>query len=377
MDDWRPRVAIIGTGGIAYVHARLIRELGGELIAVCGRTLAAASAFGHAPPYDDPSRMLRETAPDVVHVCSPHHLHAPHSILALNAGAHVLCEKPMATEIEDALRMIEAAERAGRVGAICYTYRGYPLVEVLRARIAAGALGTLRRISGAYLSQDVFAADKYVWMFSPRTTGRSYVLMDLGVHWLNLVEHVTGQSIVEVCAQFSTHQPERVWRGRAGEGREPPGLREEHGGVRVRHGLEEQADMLIRLSGGAAGCVTISGVSPGHPNTIVLSLDGSEAGADWNQETSNVWIERRPSGNTVHQRSPEDLPPALSWMSRLPAGHAEGYADAFRNIVHQAWSAMRGTEMVYPTFADGLRGLRLVDAAARSAASGRVVALRD
>jgi predicted dehydrogenase len=223
------------------------------------------------------------------------------------------------------------------------------------------------------LSQDVFAADKYVWMFTPGTTGHSYALMDLGIHWLDLIEYVSGQKITEIAAQFSTHQPERVWHGRAGEGPEPPGSRMADGGIRVRHGLEEQGDLLIRLSGGAAGSVTISGVSPGHPNTIIVSLDGAQAGADWNQQEPNTWVERRPGGNTIHQRSPDALPERLSWMSSLPAGHAEGYADAFRNVVRQAWSAMRGAEGGYPSFLDGLRGLRLVEAAVQSARTHRSV----
>jgi predicted dehydrogenase len=377
MTEWRPRVTIIGTGGIAHVHVRMIRDLGGELVAVCGRTLGAASAFGHADPYDDPARMLRERAPEIVHVCSPHHLHAEHSVAALAAGAHVLCEKPMATKLDDGLRMIDAAARAERTGAIAYTYRGYPLIEVLRSKLAADHFGNLRRVGGCYLSQDVFAADKYVWMFSPGTTGDSYVLMDLGVHWLDLVEFVTRQRIVEITAQLSTHQPERIWRGAPGEGREPPGSRTEDGGVRVRHGLEEQADLLIRLSNGAAGSATISGVSPGHPNTIALSIDGSERGADWNQQDPNVWIERSATGNTTIQRSPDALPQHLAWMSKLPSGHAEGYADAFRNVVFQSWAAMRGGHFGYPSFADGLRGLRLIDAALRSAADRRPVSVGD
>lgn len=377
MTPWRPRVALIGTGGIAQVHLRLIRELGGELVAVCGRTLGAAIAFGHAAAYDDTARMLRECTPDIVHVCSPHHLHAGHSIAALGAGAHVLCEKPMATSIDDGHRMIEAATRANRIGAVAYTYRGYPLVEVLRERVAAGRFGTLRRVGGCYLSQDVFAADKYVWMFSPGTTGASYALMDLGVHWLDLVEFVSGQRIVEITAQFSTHQPERIWHGNPGEGSEPPGTRTEDGGIRVRHGLEEQADLLIRLGNGAAGGATISGVAPGHPNTITLSLDGSERGADWNQQDPNVWIERSTAGNTIIQRSPEALSRELAWMSKLPAGHAEGYIDAFRNVVLQSWSAMRGEHVGYPGFADGLRGLRLIDAAVCSATDRRPVSIAD
>ena len=279
-------------------------SLGGELVAVCGRTLAAAQAFGEAEPYGDPARMLRERAPDIVHVCSPHHLHAEHSLAALGAGAHVLCEKPMATCMADGLRMVEAADRAGRIGAIAYTYRGYPLVEVLRSRIADGALGAVHRVAGCYLSQDVLAADKYVWMFSPGTNGSSYAMLDLGIHWLDLVEFVTRRSASSRSPRSSPRtSAERTWRGAAGEGAEPPGIRTNDGGVQVRHGLEEQADLLIRLGNGAAGSVTVSGVSPGHPNTIVLSIDGTERGADWHQQDPNFWIERSAGGNTIRQRS--------------------------------------------------------------------------
>ncbi len=367
------RTAIVGTGGIARIHARLVRELGGEVVGVCGRTLGAAAAFGTGVAYDDVASMLLEQKPEVVHVCSPNHLHAEHAIAAFSAGAHVLCEKPMATSVDECLRMIDAAGRAGRIGAIAYTYRGYPLVELLRRRVADGVFGALRRFGGCYLSQDVLSPDKYVWLFTPGTTGRSYALMDLGVHWLNLVEYVSGQRIVEITAQFSTHQAERVWRGGAGEGPRPPGAEARDGSVAVRSTLEEQADLLVRLSGGAAGCATVSGVSPGHPNTIVLSADGPEAGFDWNQQEPNFYFERRVTGNTIRQRSPDELPSDRAWMSMLPAGHAEGYVDAFRNVVSQAWSAMRGEELVFPSFADGMRGVQLVEAAVRSATERRPI----
>jgi predicted dehydrogenase len=370
------RAAIVGTGGIARVHARLIGELGGVVVGVCGRTSAAAGSFGMSPAYDNLSRMLSEQKPDVVHICSPNHLHAEQTIAAFGSGAHVLCEKPMATSREDCLRMMDAANAAGRIGAIAYTYRGYPLVEVLRQKVADGAFGTLRRLGGCYLSQDVQAADKYVWLFTPGTTGHSYALMDLGIHWLDLAEYVSGQRIVEITAQFSTHQPRRVWRGGVGEGPRPPGIYQAGGSVAVDVALEDQADLLVRLSGGAAGCVTVSGVSPGHPNTIILSADGSAAGFDWNQQEPNTFVERRVSGNTIVQRSPEALPRDRAWMSALPAGHAEGYLDAFRNVVRQAWAAMRGEAGVFPSFADGLRGLALVEAAVRSAALRQAVHIK-
>jgi predicted dehydrogenase len=367
------RAAIVGTGGIARVHARIIHELGGELVGVCGRTLAAAMAFGKGSAFGDLDRMLRECKPDVLHVCSPNHLHAEHSVAAFAAGAHVLCEKPMATELDDCRRMIDAADRAERVGAIAYTYRGYPLVELLRRKVAAGEFGTLRRFGGCYLSQDVFARDKYVWLFSPGTTGRSYALMDLGVHWLHLVEYVSGQAIEEITALFSTHQPNRVWRGRPGEGPRPAGMPTSDGGVAVDFALEDQADLLVRLEGGAAGCATISGVSPGHPNAIVLSVDGSESGFEWNQQEPNVYFELSATGNTIRQRMPDDLPADMAWMSQLPAGHAEGYVDAFRNVIAQSWSAMRGETTRFPSFVEGMRGIELVDAAVQSAKDRRPV----
>jgi predicted dehydrogenase len=362
------RSAIIGTGGIARVHARLVRELGGQLVGVCGRTLRSAQTFGTAPAYDDVARLLKDQKPDVVHVCSPNYLHSAHSIAALEAGAHVLCEKPMATNSVECQRMIDAASKAGRVGAIAYTYRGYPLVEVLRHKVAEREFGPLRRIGGCYLSQDVLPPDKYVWLFTPGTTGGSYALMDLGVHWLDLVEYVTGARIREITAQFSTHQRERIWHGGAGEGPQPPGSANKGGGVTVAMEFEEQADLLIRLDNGAAGSMTVSGVSPGHPNTIILSADGPTGGFDWNQQEPNTYRHRSLDGTMIVQRNPEVLPNDSAWMSSLPAGHAEGYIDAFRNVVYRAWSAMQGQSTRYPTFADGARGIQLAEAAIRSAA---------
>jgi predicted dehydrogenase len=369
------RAAIIGTGGIARVHARLIRELGGDLVGVCGRTLESAQSFGAARAYDDIARLLKDQKPDVVHVCSPNHLHAPHSIAAFRAGSHVLCEKPMATSTAECRQMIEAASAAGRVGAIAYTYRGYPIVEVLRNKVAEGHFGSLRRIGGCYLSQDVLAAEKYVWLFTPGTTGGSYALMDFGVHWLDLVEYVTGSRIREIAAQFSTHQRERIWRGGAGEGPRPPGSATGDGGVTVTAELEEQADLLIRLNNGAAGSMTVSGVAPGYPNTIILSADGPAGGFDWSQQEPNTYKHRSANGVVIVQRNPEALPDDSAWMSSLPPGHAEGYIDAFRNVVFRAWSAMQGESMRYPTFADGARGVRLVEAAIRSAAEHHTITL--
>ncbi len=368
------RAAIIGSGGIAAIHARLIRELGGTLVAVCGRTLAAARAFGHGTPYADVGAMLQTERPDVVHVCTPNWLHAEQSIAALEAGAHVVCEKPLATSRDEGLRMIDAAEKARRIGAVAYTYRGYPVIQELRAAVRSGHFGALRRVSGEYLSQDVFDPTTYQWHFTPGTVGRSYVLMDYGVHWLDLVEHVTGQAIIEIFAQLSTHESRRVWRGGPGQGPRPPGDEESDGGVAVDFALEDHAELIIRLAGGAGGSATMMPLSVGNPNHIVLSVDGEVAGFDWCQEDPDVFIQRSGGEKTVRHRDPARLPSDLRWMSVTPAGHPEGYLGAFRNVIALAWTAIRGEKVDYPSFVDGLRGVTLVEAALRSAKDRRPVA---
>lgn len=371
------RAAIIGTGGIAQVHRRLILELGGQLVGVCGRTSEAARAFAPDVAYDDVGRMLGEVRPDVVHICSPNHRHAEHAIAAFKAGAHVICEKPLAVSSTECRRMIEAALRAGRIGAVAYCYRGYPLIEILRRKVAEGRFGRLRRVGGCYLSQDACDPERYFWHFTPGSVGPAHALMDIGVHWLDLVEHVTGDRIVEVMAQLTTHEPERVWRGLPGQGPRPPGPVGADGSVRVGVALDDQADLLIRTAGGAVGSATISCVAVGHPNKIVLSVDGSQAGFDWNQMAPNVYRERREDGVTLRQRDPVDLPPALGFMSALPPGHAEGYGNAFRNVVAQSWRAMCGEDGGYPSFEDGRRGVELVEAAVRSATERRPAVTRD
>ncbi|MBB3930356.1 putative dehydrogenase [Kaistia hirudinis] len=369
------RIAIVGTGGIARVHRRIIRDLGGELVGVCGRSRAAAAALAPVPAYDDLAAMLDEQRPDVLHVCTPNHLHEAHALAGFAAGAHVLCEKPMATSLAAAERMIEAAVRAGRIGAVAYNYRGYPLVAALRRKVREGVFGALRRVSGCYLSEDGFDPAKYMWHFTPGSVGPGYALMDVGVHWLDLVEHVTGERIVEIAAQLSIHQRERIWRGGEGQGPRPPGHMAEDGSVRVMVDVEDQVDLLVRLSGGGGGSATISCVSVGHPNTIVLSVDGALKGFDWNQEEPNTYRERSVDGTLIRQRAPSLMAAEEADLTALPAGHAEGYIDAFRNIVAAAWAGMRGETDAFPTFADGLRGIRLVEAAVTSAREKRAIAV--
>jgi predicted dehydrogenase len=369
------RAALIGAGYIARVHARLIRELGGEVVAVCGRTLSSASAFGMGNAYDNVTAMLRAEQPDVVHVCSPNPFHAEQTIAAFAAGAHVLCEKPMATSADDARRMIDAADKARRIGAIAYCYRGYPIVRELRRLVRGGYFGELWRVCGLYLSQDVFEPAKYQWHFTPGACGPSYALFDYGVHWLDLVQFISGQPINEVFAKFATRRRHRIWTGGAGQGPSPSGVTDSSGHIAVDFALEDQADLVITLGGGASGSVTIMALSPGNPNHIAISMDGSSGGFDWQQEQPNAFVERRLGQKIVRDRNPERLQPDDRWTAMVPAGHPEGYLDAFRNVVAESWHAMREGRGDFPNFSAGLRGLEIVEAGIASSVAKQPMAV--
>jgi predicted dehydrogenase len=364
------RAAIIGTGGIAEIHARAIRLLGGEVAGVCGRSKASAEAFGAGPAYGDVQEMLDSEKPDVVHVCSPNYLHKEHVLAAFAAGSHVVCEKPVATSIVDAEAMIEAAQRAGKIGAVMYHNRGYPLVQLMKERIASGEVGRLLRVGGCYLNDEGLSPERFTWHFISERVGGSFAMMDIGVHWLDLAEHVSGKSIREISALFSTHTAKRIWTGQSGQGPAPEGRRTGNG-IEIDVTVEDHAEILVRFEGGASGSATISTVSSGYPNFLSLSIDGTDLGLDWTQQEPDWYLERRVEGLLKQFRKPGALSAAMAHLTALPAGHAEGHGEAFRNVIAAAWRGMQQQPSEYPTLADGLRSLHLVEAAKRSARERR------
>ena len=224
------QAAIVGTGYIAAVHAAALHEVGVEVAAVCGRTRERAEAFGRGRPYGDLRELLATEQVDAVHVCTPNDVHAEQALVALEHGAHVVCEKPLTVSTEESDRLVRAAAERGLVGATCYHARSYPLVEHMRAEAAAGALGKVTFVHGRYLCDDILYPASG-WRMDPARSGPSYVVGDLGTHWLDLAEHVTGLRIAEVLADFRSFA----------------------GGP-----LEDYAALLLRFDGGASGSLVLS-----------------------------------------------------------------------------------------------------------------------
>lgn len=333
------RAAIVGTGFVARVHAHALRELGVAVAAVCGRSTTEefAREIG-AVAYDDLGELLDTEQVDVLHVCTPNAVHAEQTLLALERGLHVVCEKPLAVSSDEAVAMTEAAASAGRVGATCYHVRGYPLVRRMRSRVEAGELGAVRVVHGRYACDDLLAGPDGGWRLDPAASGPSYVVADLGTHWLDLAEHVTGLRVVELLAEF------------AGEP------------------LEHDAALLLRFEGGAVGAVFLSAGFAGRKNQLVLECEGARGGLTWDQEEPNTLLER------FATEPSRIVPKEAGRLGRYPAGHAEGYGDAFRNIFADVYRAIAGRPHdPYPSFEDGLRGVAILEAALESARERRWV----
>lgn len=372
------RAAIVGTGGISRIHGWRLQDLGSTVVGVCGRdvTKARSVATGFRPggqsdgrggdiaisspigAFDDLGTMLDQTQPDVLHVCSPHGLHAAHAIEAVKRGIHVIIEKPLATDESDARAVIAAAEHAGVHAAVCLTKRFYPMVAELRARILAGELGQVNAIRGGFLSWDS-NHDQWGWGFDPKIAGTSYATADLGVHWLDLAEHVTGRHITEVDARFSTLRPTRYRDGQP-----------------VKVEAEDYVRVFLDFSGGAVGSATFSGVTAGEPNGCSIDVDGIDGGFNWRVDRPNEIVHRQADGSVMSIiRNPDAMDASAARLSFSPAGHAEGFGDAFRNLFRDVYSAIGGADVRYPTLADGYRMVAIVKAIQTSAQTRRVVSV--
>jgi predicted dehydrogenase len=228
----------------------------------------------------------------------------------------------------------------------------------LRARILAGELGQLNAIRGGFLSWDS-NNDNWGWGFDPEIAGTSYATADLGVHWLDLAEYVTDRRITEVDARFSTLRPTRFRHGQP-----------------VKVEAEDYVRIFLTFTDGAVGSATFSGVTAGEPNGCSIDVDGTDGGFGWKVDRPNEIVHRRADGSVVTIiRNPDAMVASAARLSFSPAGHAEGFGDAFRNLFRDVYSAIGGAEVSYPTLTDGYRMVALVAAIQASARARRAVSI--
>jgi predicted dehydrogenase len=374
------KAGIVGTGFSAASHVDALRRVPGiEVAAIVGRTAErareAAAELGVARAYGSLDELLADEEIRVVHNCTPNDLHAEVNTALLEAERHVLAEKPLARDGREARALAALAADADVVAGVCFNYRHYPLVAQMRQLVAERRYGPLHLVHGGYLQDWLLHEDDWSWRLDPARNGPSRAVADIGSHWLDLVQHVTGDRVVDLCASLGTAHE---WRTRPVSERATfasgaAGAVDE-GGERYHVDTEDFASVLVRFAGGAQGSFTVSQVSAGRKNRLHVELDGADGALAWDQEDpGKLWVGHRGRPNEVLFRDPTLLAPGFA---RLPGGHEEGWLDALRNLVVDFYGAVaahdRG-EPYAPTFAsfdDGAQLCELVDAVLASHVSG-------
>jgi predicted dehydrogenase len=356
----RIRAGIIGPQIIGTVHCQALRAIGVEVAGVAAssaeRAREHAVRLGVATAFATASDLIHADEIDTVHICTPNHLHAPLCQEALQAGKHVICEKPLATTLMDAHDVLRLANQTNLVHAVCYCYRYYTMPQLLRQWALSGRLGRVHLMQGSFLLDEILLqTNDQHWMLDPSRIGPSLSLADIGVHWWDLVEFVSGQRAVEVvCAN-------NVMRG--------PNPRS-----------DDSDALLMRLDGGAIATAAIGQAAPGHTNTLALELIGTKGSAAWNQERADaLWYGPLGEPTQIVERTRLTAEQARCLPSVEARGPAQDQDDAFRTMMAAIYAPILGQEVgdSFPTFADGVRGMEILTAALRSVAEHRWVNVDD
>jgi predicted dehydrogenase len=369
--------AVIGSGFIGTVHIEALRRLSVRVHGLLGSTpergSASAERLGVSKAYRSLEDLLADDGVEVVHVTSPNHLHHPQVKEILAAGRHVVCEKPLAMTSEETNELVELAAASGRVNAVNFNIRFYPLNHHVAEIVRGGAIGDVRLVTGHYFQDWLLLETDWNWRLEPSLGGSLRAVGDIGSHWLDLVSFMTGIRISEVMADLHTFIPIR---------RQPAGPVETFSTERASEtveraiGTEDTATILLRFENGARGTVAISQLSAGRKNSLQYEIDGSSSAVAWDSEQPDqLWIGHREAANEILIRNPALMGESGRGAAALPGGHVEGFADTFRALFRAVYEDVgrdRPAERpAYPTFADGHDEMLVGDAVAKSAQDGR------
>lgn len=371
------RLGMVGGGRGAFIGAvhRMAAALDGQIDLVCGAFSSSPekSRASGADFYLDESRVYgsfqemieKETAlpadvrMDVVSIVTPNHMHYGPAKMALQHGFHVVCDKPLCFSMDEALELEKLVKTSGLIFALTHNYTGYPMVKQAREMIRHGELGTIRKVVVAYpqgwLSTKLESTDQKqaAWRTDPTKSGKAGAMGDIGTHAENLAEYITGLQISELCADISTLV----------DGRQ----------------LDDDGNVLLRFDNGAKGILYASQISAGEENDLHIKVYGEKGGLEWYQMHPNTltvkWLDKPME---VRRTGVGPLYPLTEAHTRIPAGHPEGYLEAFaniyRNVAKCIQARLEGVEVDevyqdYPTVSDGVRGMHFIDKVIESGVS--------
>jgi predicted dehydrogenase len=366
------RTAIFGTGFMGRVHLEGVRRVESiEVGAIVGRTAESArrlgAGFSIPTLATDYREVLRDPTIDAVHICTPNAQHFSMAKDALLAGKHVLCEKPLATSVEEGEELVSLAARQGLRNCVCHNLRYYPMVQQMRAMREAGDLGEILVVQGTY-SQDWLLYDTdWNWRVETKAGGPSRCMADIGSHWFDMAEHITGLRVKSLCADLQTFHPTRKQPKHSIETFANKLLGPEDY-VETPVDTEDFGAVIFRMDGRMGtrtrGSMTASQVSAGRKNRLSIEIYGTRSSVAWDQERPDeLWAGHRDVGNQIFIKDPSLLKPAARAFADLPGGHSEGYDDTFKQVFRRFYASIGAPNSApeYPQFVDGLRQLTILN----------------
>ena len=342
------------------------------------RGAQAATRIGVPRAYASLDELLDDPTVEIVHVTSPNHLHFPQVRDILDAGRHVICEKPLAMTAHESAELVSQANSSGRIAAVNFNLRFYPLNQHARDVVHEGAVGDVRLISGRYFQDWLLMDTDWNWRLEPELGGALRAVGDIGSHWLDLTTFITGLHVTAVMADLATFITTR---------RQPQGPVETFSTERARDTVErpisteDAATILLRYENGARGIVALSQISAGRKNSLQYEIDGSLASTAWDSEQPDqLWTGHRDKANEILLKNPALMSESGRRTAALPGGHVEGFADTFAALFRAVYADVAQGAMSanppYATFQDGHEEMLVADAIAQSSREGGWVEVR-
>jgi len=380
------KAGIIGTGFIGPLHIEALRRLGYvEVVAFSYNNAKLAQQKAKLlsidKAYGDYHDLLKNPEIEVVHICTPNNLHYTMSKEALEAGKHVICEKPLSMNSSEAEDLIKIAKQKNLVNAVHFNIRFYPLIHQAKAMVEKGDLGTILAVNGSYQQDWLFYETDYNWRLEPEFSGNSRAVADIGSHWLDLIEFITKIKINQVCADFAIFHPVRKKplnsksvETYAGKILSPKDYTD------VTINTEDYASILLRFDNGAHGSLTVNQVAAGRKNRVYFEIYGSRKAISWNSEIPNeLWVGRRDGNNEIIMKDPSLVYDYSREIISFPGGHNEGFPDTSKQMFAKVYKYIAGKGYLngevpeFPTFEAGYRELVLCENIFKSSKENRWV----
>jgi predicted dehydrogenase len=367
--------AVIGAGFVGRAHIEALRRIPvrvkGTLVSSGDRTSAAVKALGLERAYASVDEIAADREITAVHICTPNYVHFEQSAKLLRAGKHVMCEKPLAMDSRESAQLVALAKETGRVDGVAHNLRYYPLCIQAKSLIESGAIGKVRLVHGGFLQDWLTYPTDWNWRLESKLGGELRAVSDIGTHWLDLIQWLTGGKVTELCADLATVIPVR---------QKPRGHVESFSSAgnvatdEIPISTDDYASVLVHLEHGIHGVFTVSQVSPGRKCALNFEINGSEGSLSWNGEDPNtLWIGRRNEPNGKLIKDPSLLSKEARPYAAYPGGHAEGYPDTFVQLFHDFYNYIAAGNFNaprrFPTFQTGHDELLLCEAIQKSAKS--------